>query len=95
MTTGIVNGGLAVLTLSMYLNSDFVTSTYASPQILWLICPLLMFWVYRAWMWAKREKIDDDPVVFALKDRISFVTVSLTGALVVISKFIPSNYLLP
>ncbi|WP_086934328.1 UbiA family prenyltransferase [Agarilytica rhodophyticola] len=91
LTTGIVNGGLAVLTLSMYLNSDFVTSSYASPQVLWLICPLLMFWVYRAWMWAKREKIDDDPVVFALKDRISLVTVALTGALVIISKFIHIN----
>lgn len=93
LTTGIVNGGLAVLTLSMYLNSDFVTSSYASPQVLWLICPLLMFWIYRAWMWAKREKIDDDPVVFALKDRISLVTVFLTGSLVIISKFIYLNKL--
>lgn len=95
LTTGIVNGGLAVLTLSMYLNSDFVISSYMSPQVLWLICPLLMFWIYRAWMWAKREKIDDDPVVFALKDRISLVTVMLTGMLVIVSKFLDITTLLP
>ncbi len=95
MTTGIVNGGLAALTLTLYLNSDFVTTSYASPQVLWLICPLLMFWIYRAWMWAKREKIDDDPVVFALKDRISLVTVGLTGLMVVIAKFIDVDSLLP
>lgn len=95
MTTGIVNGGLAVLTLSMYLNSEFVLDSYASPQILWLVCPLFMFWIYRAWMWAKREKIDDDPVVFALKDRISLVTVLITGLLVVASKFIHMDALLP
>lgn len=88
LITGVVNGGLAILTLSMYLNSEFVTTSYLSPQALWLICPLLMFWIYRAWMWAKREKIDDDPVVFALKDKISLITVALAGLLVVVSKFV-------
>ena len=88
MTTGLVNGGLAALTLTLYLNSPFVIDSYASPQVLWLVCPLLMFWIYRAWMWAKREKIHDDPVVFALKDRISLLTVGLAGALIIVSKFI-------
>lgn len=87
MSTGLVNGGLAVLTLTLYLNSEFVISSYAAPQILWFICPLFLFWIYRAWMWAKRERIDDDPVVFALKDRISLVTVALAGLAVVVSKY--------
>lgn len=88
-TTGIVNSGLAILTLSMYLNDQFVVEAYASPKVLWMILPLLMIWVYRAWLWVKRGKIDDDPVVFALKDRVSVVTVALGGVLVMFAKFVP------
>jgi 4-hydroxybenzoate polyprenyltransferase/phosphoserine phosphatase len=88
LNTGLVNGGLAVLTLSMYLNSQYVVNTYASPEILWFICPLMLFWIYRAWLWAKREKIDHDPVVFALKDKISWITVMLLGLTVMLAKYI-------
>lgn len=89
--TGLVNGGLSVLTLSLYLNSDFVRNSYASPNLLWLICPLFLFWIYRSWLWAKRGKIDDDPVVFAIKDRISLITAMLTGAIVVAAKYIKTD----
>ncbi|MBX2808802.1 MAG: UbiA family prenyltransferase [Cellvibrionaceae bacterium] len=87
MATGIANGGIAVFTLTLYLNSDYVVQTYASPTVLWMICPVMLFWIYRAWMWAKREKIDDDPVVFALKDKISLATAIVVGVLVVSSKY--------
>ncbi len=85
---GIANGGLAVLTLTLYLNSDYVAQTYASPTLLWLIAPLTLFWVYRAWIWALRDKIDDDPVVFALRDKISRLTLFITCTLVISAKFI-------
>jgi 4-hydroxybenzoate polyprenyltransferase len=85
---GIANGGLAVLTLTLYLNSEYVAQTYASPTLLWLVAPLTLFWVYRAWIWALRDKIDDDPVVFALRDKISRLTLFLTCALVISAKFI-------
>jgi 4-hydroxybenzoate polyprenyltransferase len=87
LTTGIVNGGIAVFTLSLYLNSDFVISSYSSPGLLWLVCPVLLFWVYRAWMWTKRNKIDDDPVVFAIRDKISLLAATLIVCLVVIAKY--------
>ena len=87
-TIGIVNGGLAVLTFALYLNSEFVVQNYKTPQLLWLICPVLLFWIYRAWMWARRGKIDSDPVVFALKDRISLASILLITILFVVSKFL-------
>ncbi len=86
--TGLVNGGLSVLTLSLYLNSEFVRTTYASPNLLWLICPVFLFWIYRSWLWAKRGKIHDDPVVFAIKDRVSLLTAAITGAIVVAAKYV-------
>ncbi|MEM7747063.1 MAG: UbiA family prenyltransferase [Pseudomonadota bacterium] len=93
--SGLVCGGLSILTLSLYLNSEYVKSTYSSPTLLWLICPLLLFWVFRCWLWARRGKIDDDPVVFALRDRISLTTAVITGSLIIASKYVHLGGLLP
>lgn len=88
MMMGITNGGISIFTLTMYLNSEYVVSSYLSPHLLWMICPLLLFWIYRAWMWAKRDKIDDDPVVFAVKDKVSIYTAVLVAVLFVVSKYL-------
>jgi len=85
---GITTGGLAVLTLTLYLNSAYVAQTYGAVQILWLIAPLMMFWIFRAWLKALRDQIDDDPVVFALKDPISRITLGITIGVVLAAKFL-------
>jgi hypothetical protein len=41
------------------------------PQLLWLICPILIYWIGRALLMAHRRLLDDDPIIFALRDRIS------------------------
>jgi hypothetical protein len=86
---GIANSALAILTLSLFLNSDAVTQTYASPDVLWLLLPLFAQWTFRAWIWAKRDKIDDDPVVFALKDRQSRMIIGLCVVLIVVAQRLP------
>jgi hypothetical protein len=42
-----------------------------------------MLWIARALMLAGRRVMDDDPVVFALKDRGSLLTVAVAVALIV------------
>jgi hypothetical protein len=41
-----------------------------------------MFWIARALLLASRRLMDDDPVVFAIKDRVSLMTVGATAALI-------------
>lgn len=55
----------------MYINSDEVKTLYATPELLWLLCFLLLYWGNRIWVGARRGKISDDPVVFAIKDPVS------------------------
>ncbi len=74
-TFGVSNGALSLLTLAQYISSDDVAPMYRAPTLLWLILPIMMFWIYRAWMWAGRGQIGADPVVFATRDRISQVCV--------------------
>lgn len=82
---GIANGFLAVMVMALYVNSpeaqiDRVTgkNLYQHPMILLLVCPLLLFWISRVWLIAHRGQMHDDPIVFALKDRVSYLIGALT-----------------
>ena len=46
---------------------------YHQPRLLWLIVPLLILWLCRVWLLASRGELNEDPVVFALTDRMSLV----------------------
>jgi len=77
---GSASGYITALVLGLYINSEDVKSLYAYPELLWLICPLILYWISRAWLIARRGAMDDDPVVFAVRDRASY----LVGTLAVI-----------
>jgi 4-hydroxybenzoate polyprenyltransferase len=72
----------AVTIFALYISSDSVNQLYTHPEILWLVGPLLMYWIARALMLASRRQMDDDPVVFAIKDKVSLMTVGVTAALI-------------
>jgi len=75
---GITSGFLAVLVLALYLNSPQVARLYTSPRLLWLVCPLLLYWIAHLWFLAHRGEIEDDPIVVAAREPVSY----LVGALI-------------
>lgn len=68
---GAASGYMAVLVLALYVNSPDITKLYRIPQAIWLLCPMLLFWISRIWLKAQRGQVHDDPIIFALKDRVS------------------------
>lgn len=72
----------AVLIFTLYINSPTVMGLYASPVLLWLVCPLLVYWLTRILMLAHRGHMHDDPVVFAMQDKTSLLTIGLALAAV-------------
>jgi len=72
---GPTSGYLAVLVFALYINNEVVMVLYNSPFILWLICPLLLYWITRVWFLAHRKQMLDDPVHFALTDGVSWFVV--------------------
>ncbi|MBV8829478.1 MAG: UbiA family prenyltransferase [Acidobacteriaceae bacterium] len=72
-TLGAAAGYIGVMLLALYINSPDVQKLYSKPEWLWLICPCLLYWIGRFWLIAHRGEVDEDPVLFALKDKISFV----------------------
>jgi 4-hydroxybenzoate polyprenyltransferase len=65
------SGYMAVLVLALYVNSPDVLMLYRHPAALWVLCPALLFWVSRVLMLSHRGEMNDDPVIFALRDRVS------------------------
>lgn len=76
----IASGYLSVMVLALYLNSDAVQELYTQPVYLWGTCCVLLYWVSRNVMLAHRGHMHDDPVLYAVKDRISLIC----GALILV-----------
>ncbi len=72
-------GYISVLVLALYINSPDVKALYSQPQLMWPACMVMLYWVSRIWIIAHRGNMDDDPIVFALKDKISVVCGALIG----------------
>ena len=81
---GAASGYLGVLVLALYINSTASAELYGRPESLWLLCPLLLYWISRTWLITHRGDMHDDPILFAVRDRTSHV-VALAGLGVVLA----------
>jgi 4-hydroxybenzoate polyprenyltransferase len=79
---GSASGFMAVLVFALYINSEETRALYGTPEILWFICPLLLYLVSRIWLLTNRGQLHEDPVVFFITDHNSQVVVALSGLLV-------------
>lgn len=68
---GVVSGYLSILVLALYIQDSYTAVLYRTPQIIWLACPLMLYWISRTWLITHRGAMNDDPVLFAIKDRVS------------------------
>ena len=71
-TFGVSSGFLAALIFALYINSDMVRSLYRHPEVLWLMCPLMLYWITRIWILSFRGELHEDPILFAVKDPVTY-----------------------
>lgn len=69
---GVTSGLISVLVLVLYISSVEVTVLYSRPIVLWLVVLLWLYWIERVWLLVYRGAVDEDPVVFAVKDYVSW-----------------------
>ncbi len=79
---------VAVMVFALYLDSATVRNLYAAPELLWLVCPVLLYWTSRLVVLAHRGIMDDDPIVFAMRDRVSRVCAALIVGVFVAATFV-------
>jgi hypothetical protein len=85
MTFGISSALVAVAVFALYLDSKEVVTMYGSPELAWLAIPLLTYLVARIWFKAVRGEMNQDPVLFVLRDAASLVTLILIALLVALA----------
>lgn len=79
---GAAAGYIGILVFAFYINSPDSLELYHNPRILWLLCPVLLYWISRVWIIAHRGEMHDDPIVFAARDHVSRI-VALISILIV------------
>jgi 4-hydroxybenzoate polyprenyltransferase len=83
MAMAVGAGYVSILVMALYVNSLAVSALYSTPEILFGICAVLLFWISRTVMLAHRGEMHDDPVVFAVRDRVSLGAILVVAACVV------------
>lgn len=81
-SAGIAASYAAVLVFAIYISSQDVRILYRHHDILWMVCPIMLYWLTRMWFLTNRSKILDDPVLFALTDKASIACGGAVMALV-------------
>ena len=55
----------------VHINSPDIRALYHRPKAVWMLCILVLYWISRVWMTTHRGGMHDDPVLYALRDRVS------------------------
>jgi 4-hydroxybenzoate polyprenyltransferase/phosphoserine phosphatase len=79
-------GYIAVLVFALYISGEHVRVLYETPMWLWVNGLLLMYWISRLWLLARRRELSEDPVVFAITDRTSWVVGCVGVAIVLLAR---------
>jgi 4-hydroxybenzoate polyprenyltransferase len=82
---GTASAYAAVVVFSLYINSHEVVTLYSHAARMWLIVPLIILWISRVWLLAGRGHLDEDPVIFAVTDRLSLLIGSCVAMLALLA----------
>jgi len=85
---GTAAGFLSVLVVALYINGEKVIEIYKQPMLLWLVCPILLYWIGRVWIVTARGHMHEDPIVFVMRDKVSRVSVLLIVSVVAMAMFL-------
>ncbi len=72
---GIGGALLSVLIAALYINSLEAELNYQSSPWLWGVNIVLLYWVSMMWLRANRQEIKIDPVLYAIKDKVSWLCI--------------------
>jgi 4-hydroxybenzoate polyprenyltransferase len=84
----------SLVVFGLFISSEETQARYLSPVLLWLTTLLLSYWLGRLWIKTARGEMHDDPVVYAVVNRGSRITVIAIVCTMLLARFLPLDYLL-
>jgi 4-hydroxybenzoate polyprenyltransferase/phosphoserine phosphatase len=91
LSLGVGSSFSAVVIFSLYVHSQDVGLLYSSPEALFLLCPIILYWLSRTWLLAHRGELREDPVTLAIRDPVSY-GVALAAAAVITASMTRMNW---
>ena len=91
LSLGVGSSFSAVVIFSLYVHSPDVRLLYSSPEFLFLLCPIVLYWLSRNWLLAHRGELKEDPVTLAIRDPVSY-GVALAAATVIAGSMMHVNW---
>ncbi len=85
---GQVSGYVAGLVLALYIGDGQASREYLSPAILWFLVPIFLYWITRCWVFCGRGIMHEDPIMFSVKDKVTYVT----AALCAVGLYVPHHF---
>ncbi|MFJ5368733.1 UbiA family prenyltransferase [Bosea sp. CER48] len=86
---GMASGCTCALIMALYVDSANVKQLYRHPELIWLICPIILYQMARIWFLARRGQMPDDPLVFMIRDWRSQVMGLLVVAILIAATVLP------
>jgi 4-hydroxybenzoate polyprenyltransferase len=82
---GVCSAFLSAVVFILYLQSERVRELYHQPGLLWVLSPVYLYWVSRLWIRSSRGEIGEDPILFVLKDPVTYVIVAISGVIMMVA----------
>lgn len=83
---GISAGMVAMFVLALFIDSNTALQRYSQPHYIWLAVPLMLYWISRLWILGARGVIGGDPLLYAVRDRASWLVGGLLLLLLYLAK---------
>lgn len=80
LAMGVSTAMVAIVVLMLYVMGEAASEAYRAPAWLWATPLILYLWLSRIWLKCHRGVLHDDPVVFALRDRLSLALAACAAA---------------
>ncbi|MEZ4820426.1 MAG: UbiA family prenyltransferase [Bdellovibrionota bacterium] len=74
---GIGLGGCSILIFVLYISSETVKNLYQVNYWLWLVAPVLLYWLGRLWILTSRGEVNEDPILFSIKDKMNYALLAI------------------
>ncbi|MDN4172681.1 UbiA family prenyltransferase [Nocardioides sp. SOB77] len=86
---GVATSVASVLVFTLFVDDPGTAQLYRHPQLLWFAVPVLLWWLMRVWLLAHRGQMDEDPILFAIKDRRSVICAGSIVAIFLVATLYP------
>jgi len=87
---GIAAGCLAALVIVLYMTGSEVVELYPRSNLLWTISPVFLYWMSRLWVKARRGEVQEDPLLFCARDKITYLVGLLVGIILLLASGYPA-----